>query len=107
MHLSADFLQEITDLGGAFALTVIPCLDMAKRIRHLVDTFADSEPDRIAKIKRLRTCQLTRLRHLQERWEDMLETAQEFDESVTFRRLSDIPYARHYNPRFVYFLPTF
>ena len=80
MHLSADFLQNITD----------PCLDMAKRIRHLVDTFVDGAPEGIAKIKRLRTCQLTRLHHLQERWEDMLQTAREFDESVTFRRLSDI-----------------
>ena len=91
MHLSADFLQNITDLDGSFALTVVPCLDMAKRIRQMVDTFADLKiPDGIAKIKRIRVCQLTRLHHLQERWEDMLQTAREFDESVTFRRLSDI-----------------
>ena len=90
MHLSADFLQEVTDLDGAFALTVVPCLNMAKHIRYLVDTFEDGDLDRLAEIKRLRTCQLARLRRLQERWEDVLETACEFDESVTFRRLSDI-----------------
>ena len=26
---------------------------------------------------------------------------------INYRALFDIPYARHYNPRFVYFLPTF
>ena len=74
MHLSADFLQEVTDLDGAFALTVVPCLNMAKHIRYLVDTFEDGDLDGIAEIKRLHTCQLARLRRLQERWEDVLET---------------------------------
>ena len=89
MHLSANFLQDLTDLDGAFALTVLPCLDMADHIQYLV-AVADKTPDGIAKIKRIRASQLVSLRLLQERWEDMLETARGFDESVTFRRLSDI-----------------
>ena len=89
MHLSANFLQDLTDLDGAFELTVLPCLDMADHIQYLV-AVADKTPDGIAKIKRIRASQLVSLRLLQERWEDMLETAREFDESVTFRRLSDI-----------------
>ena len=51
MHLSEEFLQNITDLDGAFALTVQPCLELARRIRHLADTSAGGKSDGVAKIK--------------------------------------------------------
>ena len=90
MHMSANFLQELTDIDVAFAYTVIPCLNMARHIRYLVDTFEDGDPDGIAEIKQSHNYQLERLRCLQDRWEDVLKTARGYDESVTFRRLSEI-----------------
>ena len=90
MHLSKEFLQSITDLDGAFALTVQPCLDLARRIRHVTETYDVGDSDAVATIKRLRKYQSKRLHHLQGRWEDLLQTAREFDESVTFERLSNI-----------------
>ena len=65
-------------------------MELARRIRDLADTSAGGKPDGIAKIKQLRTYQLKRMHHLQGRWEDLLQTARDFDESVTFRRLSEI-----------------
>ena len=78
MHLSEDFLQNITDLDGAFVLTVHPCLELARCIKHIAKTSADSEPDRVTKKKQLRAYQLKWLHHLQGRWEDLLQTARDF-----------------------------
>ena len=38
MHLSKEFLQTITDLDGAFALTVKPCFDLGRCIRQIAET---------------------------------------------------------------------
>ena len=90
MHLSKEFLQSITDLDGAFELTVQPCLDLTGRIRLVTETYEVGDSDAVSTIKWLRKYQSKRLHHLQGRWEDLLQTAREFDESVTFERLSNI-----------------
>ena len=90
MHLLMDFLQSMTDLDGAFELSVTPCLDLARRITHVTDTSELGDPDAVSTIKRLRKYQSKRLHHLREGWEDLLQTASEFDESATFEQLSDI-----------------
>ena len=90
MHLLLDFLQSITDLDGAFEQLVIPCLDLANRITHVMDTSELGDPEAVFTIKRLRQFQSERMHHLREQWGDLLQTASEFDESATFEQLSDI-----------------
>ena len=45
MHLSLDFLQSITDLVGDFERLVLPCLDLANRIRYEMDTSELGDPE--------------------------------------------------------------
>ena len=45
MHLSLDFLQSITDLDGDFERLVLPCLDLANRIRYEMDTSELGDPE--------------------------------------------------------------
>ena len=52
MHLSKDFLQTITNLDWAFALTVQPCLELARRMRQIAEKSAVRDYDEDAKIKR-------------------------------------------------------
>ena len=40
-------------------------------------------------------------------WEKVHDFENERDNGITTQILTYLPYARHYNPRFVYFLPTF
>ena len=90
MHLSLDFIQSITDLDGDFERLVLPCLDLANRITYEMDTSKMGDPEAISTIKRLRRFQSVRMHQLRDRWRDLLQTAKEFDESATFRQLSDI-----------------
>ena len=78
MFLSEDFLQNITDINGAFQKAIQPCLESAERMRNLAKTSASGDPNSIAKLRKLRVSQHKR------------QTAWDFDESVTFRRLSEI-----------------
>ena len=48
------------------------------------------DPDAVAIIKQLRKKQSTDMHHLPERWEDLLQAADDHDESATFERLSNI-----------------
>ena len=90
MFLSEDFLQNITDRDGAFQKAIQPRLEYAKRIRNLAKTSETDDPYGIAQLRKLRAAQLKRMNRLQGRWEDLLQTARDFDESVTFRHLSEI-----------------
>ena len=90
MFLSEDFLQNITDVVGGFQRAVLLCLESAERMRNLANTSTSGDPDGIAKLRKLRDSQLKRMHHLQRRWKVLLQMARDFDESVTFRRLSDI-----------------
>ena len=90
MFILEEFLQNITDLDGTFQKAIQPCLESAARIRDLAKISASNNPNGIAKLRRLRACQLKQMHRLQGGWEDLLQTAREYDESVTFRRLSEI-----------------
>ena len=57
MHLLMDFLQSMTDLDGAFELSVTTCLDLARRITHVTDTSELGDPDAVSTIKQLRKLQ--------------------------------------------------
>ena len=65
-------------------------MESAARIRDLAKISASNNPNGIAKLRRLRASQLKQMHRLQGGWEDLLQTAREYDESVTFRRLSEI-----------------
>jgi len=90
MHLSLQFLQRMTDLNGNFKPLVTSSLHLAKLILHTVDTSELGNPDAVAIIKQLRKKQTTDMYRLRERWEDLLQTADDHDESATFERLSNI-----------------
>ena len=90
MHLSLQFLQKMTDLNGNFKPLVTASLHLAMLILHTVDTSELGDPDAVAIIKRLRKEQQTDMYRLRERWEDLLQTADDHDESATFERLSNI-----------------
>ena len=90
MHLSLQFLQKMTDLNGNFKPLVTSCLHLATLIIHTVDTSELGDPDAVAIIKQLRKKQTTDMHRLRERWEDLLQVADDHDESATFERLSNI-----------------
>ena len=90
MHLSLQFLQKMTDLNGNFKPLVTASLHLAKLILHTVDTSELGDPDAVATIKQMRKEQQTGMYRLRERWEDLLQTADDHDESATFERLSNI-----------------
>ena len=90
MHLSLEFLQSMTDLNGNFRPLVTSCLDLAAQIIHAVDTSEMGDPDAVTLIKELRKLQAVDMHHLRERWEDLLQAANDHDESATFERLSEI-----------------
>ena len=90
MHLSLEFLQSMTDLNGNFRPLVTSCLDLAAQIIHAVDTSEMGDPDAVTLIKQLRKLQVVDMHHLRERWEDLLQAANDHDESATFERLSEI-----------------
>ena len=90
MHLSLQFLQKMTDLNGKFKPLVTTSLHLATLILHTVDTSELGDPDAVAIIKQLRKKQQTDMYRLRERWEDLLQTADDHDESATFERLSNI-----------------
>ena len=90
MHLSLQFLQRMTDLNGNFEPLVTSSLHLAKLILHTVDTSELGDPDAVTIIKQLRKKQTTDMYRLRERWEDLLQTADDHDESATFKRLSNI-----------------
>ena len=90
MHLSLQFLQSMTDLNGNFEPLVTSSLHLAELILHTVDTSELGDPDAVAIIKQLRKTQTTDMYRLRERWEDLLQTANEHDETATFERLSNI-----------------
>ena len=58
--------------------------------RHLGNTSKSGDPKGIAQLTKLREFQLKWLHRLQRQWNVLLQMAKEFDESVTFRRLSGI-----------------
>ena len=90
VYLLEDFLQNVTDIDRAFEKAIQPCLELAECIKNLANTSAGRQPNGIAELRRLRTSQLKWMHRLQGRWEDLLQMARNFDESVTFRRLSEI-----------------
>ena len=90
MHLSLQFLQKMTDLNGNFKPLVTASLHLAMLILHTVDTSELGDPDAVATIKQMRKEQQTGMYRLRERWEDLLQTADDHDESATFERLSNI-----------------
>ena len=90
MHLSLEFLQSMTDLNGNFRPLVTSCLDLAAQIIHAVDTSEMGDPDAVTLIKQLRKLQTVDMYHIRERWEDLLQAADDNDESATFERLSEI-----------------
>ena len=63
-------------------------MESAARIGDLAEMSALDDPNRIAKLKRLHASQLKRMNCLQGSWEDLLQMARDYDESVTFRHLS-------------------
>ena len=88
MFISEEFLQNITYFDGTFQKATQPCLESAARIRDLAEMSARDHPIRIAKLKRLRASQLKTMNLLQGSWEDLLQMARDYDESVTIRGLS-------------------
>ena len=85
-----EFLQNITDVDGTFQRVIQPCMESAARIKDLADTSTRNDPAGAMKLRRLRTSQLKRMDRLHRRWEDLLQVARDYDESVTFRPLSEM-----------------
>lgn len=97
MFLSENFLKNITNTDGRFQrvvphclCVVLLCMETAEHMRNLADTSTSGDPKGITQLRKLRDFQLKWMRRLQRRWDVLLQIASEFDESVTFRRLSDI-----------------
>ena len=85
-----SFQRTSFKIQPTFQKVIQPCLEYAEHILNLAKTSASGDPYGIAQLRKLRASQLKRMHRLQGRWEDLLQTARDFDESVTFRRLSEI-----------------
>ena len=88
MFVSEEFLQNITDLDGTFQKAIQPCLESAAHIRELAEISACDDHKGVAKLKRLCASKLKKMNHHQGSWEDLLQMARDYNESITFRCLS-------------------
>lgn len=90
LSVSGEFLRSLTDVDGIFQSSKTDCLRLASDIMAFVDRGIDVDPTEAGDLTELRRMLGRKFARLKGSWENLLQSALDYNESSVFVEISEL-----------------